>query len=64
MMALTQQHGRPEIPDAYAQLPGGMFPQYQQYCALMQWCWADDPDQRPGFDQVCGWVGVGGWVKG
>lgn len=55
MMGLTQQHLRPEIPDQYASsalMPGGSFSQYEQYCALMQQCWADDPEQRPGFDQV------------
>ncbi len=25
---------------------------YDEYAALMQRCWADDPEERPNFEQV------------
>ncbi len=61
-MALTQQHARPEVPSEFAQLPGGAFPLYPQYVALMQWCWTEDAEARPSMDQVgmsppAGWPG-------
>ena len=34
------------------QLPAGPMGQYDEYVALMQACWARDPAQRPGFEEV------------
>ena len=40
---------------ASTQLPGGSFSGYDAYVALMQRCWAEDPADRPTFEQAsCG----------
>lgn len=41
------------------QYPGGTFVAYDEYLALMQRCWADDPEERPTFEQV-GCAAAGG----
>jgi serine/threonine protein kinase len=44
---------RPEIPDPSSPLlRGGDFPGYADYVALMEACWAQNPKDRPGFDQI------------
>ncbi|KAL4422385.1 hypothetical protein ABPG75_008582 [Micractinium tetrahymenae] len=54
MMAVTQQGKRPAVKDQWgaAQYPGGTFVAYEEYVALMQRCWADNPEARPTFEQV------------
>ncbi|PSC73896.1 Serine threonine-kinase CTR1 isoform A [Micractinium conductrix] len=54
MLAVTQQGQRPAIKDQWgaAQYPGGTFIGYNEYVALMQRCWADDPAARPTFEQI------------
>ena len=38
------------------QLPGGTFAALGDYTALMRRCWAEQPGERPSFDQVeLGW---------
>ena len=48
---------------ASPQLPGGTFAGYEAYVKLMEWCWAERPEDRPTFEQaraVCpGGHGVG-----
>ena len=39
-------------PLASVQLPGGTFNGYDAYVALMQRCWAEDPAERPTFEQA------------
>ena len=45
---------RPTIPDAAA-LPGpdcASFAGLDAYCAIMQRCWAQEPSERPGFEEI------------
>lgn len=50
---IGSQGGRPEIPPPGSPLiRGGTFPGYDDYLALMRACWAENPADRPAFDQV------------
>jgi hypothetical protein len=41
------------VPDAASPaLRGGAFPGYGEYCALMADCWAQEAEDRPGFEAV------------
>ena len=43
---LVVQGDRPAVPAA-GQLPGGAFPGYPRYEALIRRCWAQEPAERP-----------------
>ena len=51
MMALTQQHARPELPPLET-LPGQPLPGIQDYLQLMQDCWHEDPSKRPRYEDI------------
>ncbi|KAL0046815.1 hypothetical protein WJX82_010624 [Trebouxia sp. C0006] len=53
MMLLTQQQARPDIPPLDS-LPGPPLPGIEEYVQLMQACWHEEPDQRPGFESITG----------
>lgn len=40
------------VPCRVLQYPGGTFVAYDEYVALMQRCWSEDPEDRPNFEQV------------
>ncbi len=42
---------RPEFPPA-GQLPGGGFEGWEAYVDLVRRCWAENPQDRPGFTQI------------
>lgn len=52
--AIAEQRARPLIPDAEAAatLPGGTFAGYEAYASLMRRCWAEEPQERPTFEEV------------
>jgi serine/threonine protein kinase len=53
MLTVGEKGGRPEIPQPNSpSLRGGDFPGYADYVSLMQACWAQNPKDRPGFDQI------------
>jgi len=53
ILNVGEKGGRPEIPDPSSpSLRGGDFPGYADYVALMEACWAQKPEDRPGFDQI------------
>ena len=43
---------RPALPADAAALPGGTFPGLPAYVALLQRCWAQEPQARPSFDDI------------
>lgn len=50
MHQLTVEHKRPAIP---TRLPGpGRLVGFEDYVALMNQCWADDPQSRPSIGAV------------
>ncbi|KAL0037083.1 hypothetical protein WJX77_012077 [Trebouxia sp. C0004] len=53
MMLLTQQQARPDIPPLDS-LPGPPLPGIEEYVELMQACWHEQPDHRPGFESITG----------
>lgn len=58
--------GRLEVPDREA-LPGpdtADFGGLDEYVALMKQCWAQDPSQRPTFQQIVVCLRCGWWVSG
>jgi serine/threonine protein kinase len=53
MLSVGEKGGRPEIPEPSSpSLRGGDFPGYADYVSLMKACWAQNPKDRPGFDQI------------
>lgn len=53
MLTVGEQGGRPEVPEVGStELQGGNFEGWDEYVGLMKACWAQDPNQRPSFDQV------------
>lgn len=42
---------RPPVPDADS-VPGGGFNGFDDYVALMRRCYAQNPGERPGFEEV------------
>eukprot|EP00884_Botryococcus_braunii_P018261 jgi/Botrbrau1/5118/Bobra.0128s0026.1 len=54
IVAIAERRQRPEIPANPASTPGGSFSGISEYIALIKRCWAEDPRQRPLFDQVIG----------
>ncbi|KAA6419315.1 MAG: PAS domain-containing tyrosine kinase [Trebouxia sp. A1-2] len=53
MMLLTQQQARPDIPPLDS-LPGPPLPGIEEYIQLMQACWHEEPEVRPGFESITG----------
>ncbi len=51
MVAVTERKQRPELPPV-SELPGGAFSDWDAYLALMNACWAHEPEDRPTFEQV------------
>ncbi|KAK9845513.1 hypothetical protein WJX81_008391 [Elliptochloris bilobata] len=53
MCAISEKGERPEVPsEAPGALPGGTFPGFLAYCALMRRCWGEDPAARPSFEAI------------
>lgn len=53
ILLVGEKGERPLIPERTSRgVKGGVFPGYDDYIALMQSCWAQDPADRPAFDQV------------
>ncbi len=52
IVAIAERRQRPEIPADLEALPGGSFAGMPEYLALMKRCWAEEPRQRPAFDEV------------
>ncbi len=53
ILTVAEKGGRPEIPEPSSpSLQGGDFPGYADYVSLMKACWAQNPKDRPGFDQI------------
>ena len=53
VIEVADRGARPDIPDR-SELPGEPLCQHKQYVELMEHCWAQDPSNRPSFEQVIG----------
>ena len=51
VLSVVDRRQRPEVPPPGV-VQGGPPLQYQEYVALMQECWAQEPAARPSFDAV------------
>ena len=51
MVAIAEKQRRPEVPPA-EELPGDSFSGLEDYVALMDACWTDQPIDRPTFESA------------
>ena len=51
MVAIAEKQRRPEVPPA-EELPGDSFSALEDYVALMNACWTDQPIDRPTFESA------------